>query len=51
MKIALDSYYYALSGRKTAHTFAESALVLGGAGKQAMVWKTGVFGEIRGNIR
>ncbi len=27
MKIALSYYYYALSGRKTAHTFAESALV------------------------
>ncbi len=26
MKIALSSYDYALSGRKTAHTFAESAL-------------------------
>ncbi len=26
VKAALGSYYYALSGRKTAHTFAESAL-------------------------
>ena len=34
MKIALSSYCYALSGRKTAHTFAESALYYALSGRK-----------------